>query len=452
RPQRRNRTWLWLPTTLVILLIVIALTLFSPQVAAAMRRIFGFIPGIGLVESSAYKVLAEPYNEQRDGIDLRIENATSDAERTRILLQVEGEWAQGTASDAEDMPEPTPLDDPYLLLPDGSRYPILSADHHGNGSGDAYTYRLTFAALPQDVWNVTLALPRITHIPPGQGPEDWLIPLHFKAGDPQELQPVFEVESTPLGGKENAEEWASPEEKQEMQNATPGGKASTADPFGLSFQLDKVVPVDNGYLFMTRTGWQDTAIEPWGVMFNLESVTDAGGNAFSYEITQPDSFPAEGQREVNNAFLVNGNSIDWPVTLVVRAMEVRLKSEAVFSVDLGPNPAVGDTWQIDQTVTVGGYTIHVDSIETGTAADGHTLLRIHMHSADVMRALVVDPAQPEAVTGGGGGADIPLEGPYTFSAQMTYDSLPQDPLTLAISSLTVVARGPWQITWQPEAP
>ncbi|MDK2982380.1 MAG: hypothetical protein PWQ55_2727, partial [Chloroflexota bacterium] len=33
RPQRRNRTWLWLPTTLVILLIVIALTLFSPQVA-----------------------------------------------------------------------------------------------------------------------------------------------------------------------------------------------------------------------------------------------------------------------------------------------------------------------------------------------------------------------------------------------------------------------------------
>ena len=448
----KTKKWLWVPTTILLILLAFALALFSPDIAIAMRRIFGFIPGIGLVESSTYKVLAEPYSELRDSIQLRIENAVSDMERTRILLQIEGDWAEDALIDAENVAEPTPLDDPYLILPDGSRYPILSADHHGNGSGYAYTYRLTFEALPESVLDITLVLPRIPHIPPGQGPQNWLIPLHFKAGDPQELQPVFEVESTPIVEEKQITEegWASPEEKQEMQKSTPGINPSAANPFGLSFQLDKVVQVDNGYLFMTRTSWQNTAIEPWGVMFDLESITDAGGNVLSYEIAQPDSFPAEDQHEVSNAFLVNGKSFNWPVTLVVRTMEVRLKSEAIFSADLGQNPASGDFWRIDQSITANGYTIHVDSFEAGTTADGRVSLRIHMHSADVIHALVVDPAHPEAVSGGGGEADFPLEGPYSFSGKLNYDSLPQGPLTLKIPSLTVMAQGPWQITWQPE--
>ena len=334
----------------------------------------------------------------------------------------------------------------FLILPDGSVYEITSADHHGNGLGTEYTYRLTFPALSAEVMEVTLVIPRIVQIPPGQGPENWLLPLRFVAGNAEDLQRVFEIEAP------DEEENFSPKKKTEnQQNPDPSiSNISEGNPFGISFNLDHVVELDNGYQLMTETVWQDPSIEPWGVLTNLEHITDTNGKVIPFDYVQPDRFPAEDDHMVYNSFQIDGYDFAWPLTLSVKFMQVRVKTDAAFSFDAGQDPPTGKIWIIDQNIPVGAYILHIDSVEVIAAQDGSPALLIRMDSPDIVSAFVFDPGDPEAASGGGGGNGYPDQGPYQFESRLTYTALPQGPVTLKIDNITVFADGPWQITWQPE--
>jgi len=81
----------WVPAAFTLLLVLAFLvSLTNPQIAAAMQRLFKFLPGIGVVETSQFKVLAEEVTVERDGVTVRVSGAAADPQRTRILLDVEG--------------------------------------------------------------------------------------------------------------------------------------------------------------------------------------------------------------------------------------------------------------------------------------------------------------------------------------------------------------------------
>ena len=80
--------------TAAIVMVLLAFTiifLIVPDVAMAMPRIFGFIPGMGIVDQSAtICVLAEPVSMTRDGITLTVEQVILTSDKTVVSYKVDG--------------------------------------------------------------------------------------------------------------------------------------------------------------------------------------------------------------------------------------------------------------------------------------------------------------------------------------------------------------------------
>ena len=79
---------------LIVLVTVLVLAMAAisiPAVAQAMQRLFGFIPGVGLVDRSApIRVLAEPVVVTRSGVTLTVSEAILSADKTVLMVDVKG--------------------------------------------------------------------------------------------------------------------------------------------------------------------------------------------------------------------------------------------------------------------------------------------------------------------------------------------------------------------------
>jgi hypothetical protein len=64
----------WIVLFAVITLLVVTTLIIGPQrVYAAVRQLFGYIPGVGIVEqSNGIRVLAEPVSVEQDGITVTV--------------------------------------------------------------------------------------------------------------------------------------------------------------------------------------------------------------------------------------------------------------------------------------------------------------------------------------------------------------------------------------------
>ncbi len=140
----RLRRPAWVTAILVILLLVAGLVVVGPQrVLAAFRQLFGYIPGVGLVDESApIRVLAEPVSLTRDGVTVSVTSATLTTERTYLDFGAYGVSLAAypkTEGGGGGCMEPA-----YLLLPDGTKILAanemdkpIPADVKSGDSGDA---------------------------------------------------------------------------------------------------------------------------------------------------------------------------------------------------------------------------------------------------------------------------------------------------------------------------
>lgn len=436
----------WLPLSLAVLLLVVVLAFTNPQVVTAMQRLFRFLPGIGLVETSQFKVLEEQVVVEREGITVTVSEAAGDAQRTRILMQVEGLSSDYNWGDFQDDSLITQDDDPFLILSDGSILLVEGAMHHGDGSGKMYIHRLTFPPLPPDTMQVILAIPRILPSPPGAEPQNWQIPLRFKAGDPDLLDPVFEIEPQ--------EDEFSLEQKLEGQADTPDCcdapvPSAAGNGYGVQFNLERVADLEDGYLFMTKTSWQSDTVLPYSMFADLISVTDANGNAVAWEYAEADQMAEVGEKAAYGAFRVIGKEYAMPLTLQVRIV-ADIEADASFLFEAGQQPQIGQTWQTDMLVSIPPYDLRIVGVEAVSDAHGGTGYEFTMQSDNVFRAMLVDQNNPRGGAGGGGGGGVFDDPPFTFSSTISYFELPQDTIEVGVSSIAVILDGTWQVTWQPE--
>ena len=74
----------WIAFLAVITLLIGSTLIIGPQrVYAAVRQLFGYIPGVGIVDQSApIRVLAEPVAVTRSGITLTVTEALLSADKT----------------------------------------------------------------------------------------------------------------------------------------------------------------------------------------------------------------------------------------------------------------------------------------------------------------------------------------------------------------------------------
>lgn len=426
---------------LSLVVAILVLVASVPQAASAMRRLFGFLPGIGLVDSStAIRVLAGPVQQERDGITITIEQITALPDRTVIQYRISG-------IPQSAYPKHLPGSDPsvfqnacveplYIRLPDGK---ALTYTPYNAVSGTAnvpeYQSSFTVEPVPASIDDVTLVMPCIDGTEQGGVPGNWEFDLHLTdAAGNAPLLPVSEIPSSVP---------AQPVTGSEPPSSLPAAKDELAVDTGIHLTLDRVVALPDGDLLYGSVQWDDTA--PYSaVTLDTYRLTDAEGRQVPIMQVSPDpsqmpvlSIDSPAPKMVPFAFKVMG-PVDQagPATLTADSLSAALHiSGADFVFDAGAAPSEGEQWLLNQDVQAGPYTIRVESVTR--LADGYKFTFQN---------------GPEIFC-----VDIYMPGTNGSPAQCGQDEtrvhfdgdVPTGELTVVIATLDVTLSGSWQVTWQP---
>jgi hypothetical protein len=413
-------------------LIVVVLASTSPTAATAMKRLLKYIPGIGSIEqSTSLRMLAEPVRVQRENAAVTVEQLVAGSERTVVVYRhIE------PAVDYEQYIPPSEYkaDRPELILPDGSKLDVRFGRHMPS-DGKGILYALEFGPIPSGVTELTLSLTRLAGLPPGAGPEDWAIPLKLKPAPEGTGYPVIELpEAIPT------------------QPSPAGEKTESsviAAEYGISLAIDKYVESPDGYILEGSLRWKDASISEFGVTPLKILLLDADGNEVPREDTLPDTMPTLGSKQYNWAYKLTGKDFAWPLTFLVEAVEVRFPVNAKFKFDPGPNPQADRIVDLNLDLPAGDVVVYVDSVKILEHSDGTAALEFAIRSDDprVIGASLIDL---EDMSGGGGGGVPRIPEGNAFTSTIYYENgLPSSPITVSLTDIALLVKGPWQVTWDP---
>lgn len=438
---------------LMTLVILLALTLLT-GVAYAIGKLTGFIPGIGFVETSALRVLAEPAAATRDGITVSIEQVIADSERTIIVYKTEGMTVEAANSKGEGG---GPFgSEAFLRLPNGSVLKEISSEGYAGtpepliaqvkteGGWPNYVWRLVYPSVPFDVNQLTLALPVLQNMPVGAAPENWEIAFRLKPAPPElTFAPitVLPTVNTPVT---------------EVGEATLPVPSNITTLHGFTFQLDNVVELEDGFVFTGNLSWDDSAFHgAKGLVVESFTpiLTDADGQRIPIEEVRLDA-PYDEHR-APWSYRTNRKAFSGPLTLSISSIKTNIVAQPVdFEIDFGSNPQVGQSAEVNRDFMVEGHTIRLLSVSLIPAPDSCQGMMVDFKfstdapniSADVKDSVPSDPMICSGGGGGGGGsADLTV-----FNVQTTYKDMPTGVRRFAFEFwIPYEASGPWQAQWNP---
>jgi hypothetical protein len=421
----------------VVILLVMAMMLVNvPAVTAAIQRWFGYVPGIGLVRAGQIRVLAEPVSVTRDGITVTVDQVLLDSGRTVIVYSVDGISDQSIYIAKPHAPDQVCLiGKDSLRLPDGT---VLPTSRGGGESawGTGYRARFDYPAVPAGVDHVDLVIPCLLMARRGAAPENWEIPIRFAPAPPGLTAfPVIEISTSTAPA---------------ATVAPQGSPVSNTD--GITLTIDRAVQMDDGYLIYASIHWRAADLESIDLVQPETTVhlLDGDGHAVLYESVDDENtgMKFDEQRTVF-ALKTAPVQANGPLTIVVDSVSATLleQAQATFTFDPGPDPQPQQTWQLDQHVQIGEYSLQVLSAQAGPEFSSGYSFEMKSDSG-VLSASLGDLEHP-VIGGGGAGAD--LSG--VFSEGFTYagKGLPAGPLTITVSHIAVRRDGPWQARWTPPA-
>ncbi|NMC80327.1 MAG: hypothetical protein GYA59_13285, partial [Chloroflexi bacterium] len=442
RPTLKNKIRFALALALILLAVGIAL-FRVPGVANAMKRMLGYIPGVGLVEEpTSLRVLAAPVSVTREGITLTVEQATLTQEKTVVLYTVEG-IPQAARPKGESAPACQPAT-PTLSLPDGTQLQMEGGE--GRGWENGYQSRMTFPPIPAGVDTAQFELPCLSDVAPGAAPQDWELSLRFVPAPPDlTVAPVIEV-STPAAAT------AAP---------TPVSQVASEPFLGITLNLESMTQTERGYILVTSLRWEGSPFNGVGTnSYQAMHLSDANGKALDLLPLDNTTFQstAEPNREVL-AFSLEGTAFTPPLTLSLDWAGISLAEPLRFTFDPGPNPQAGQQWPLDQDVSLLGYPVHVASARfvDSTELQGKDWTRfLPDEIAGFEFSLEADPLVQVLSLGVEAGFSADGSGTSGYSGRDEAGMLHsyalfigkiETPLTIAASYAEV--KHPWQVTWNP---
>jgi hypothetical protein len=432
-----------LGAAIVLVLLLIGLLLFSPQVVEAMRRFLGYIPGVGYVENGpALRVLSAPVTVQKEGLTVTIEQGAADSQHTVLLARVEG-YPRGHSV------EQTCTDWPRLVSSDGTIQDTTEVTGSSGQQDDSVVFvRYEFQSMPAGQLDAALDIPCLLFDSNYKG---WMIPLHFEfAQGTDQVIPVIEL-PTPL-----------PTQPVPTGASTP---ASGSAPAGFSIVLKSVAELKDGYILSGRYQWSDPGIDSSVVVISSSNIIDAKGADVPYQEVDTGASADSDPRQIPFAYQITGKDFAWPLNIVVNAISVVQPGQGTFQFDPGTDPQAGQTWNVNIDVPMAGHIIHVETIQL-TAGRMPTQLGYDftMTSDPFVAGATVEDKDPIinckngcSGGGGGGGADVGVSGFDGATGPFYYGSAaegysPAGVKTFVISNVSVFFKGPWQVSWQPSSP
>jgi hypothetical protein len=433
KPFRFSPRLVW-GVALLILASLLVLAFSSPNVVTALRRLLGYVPGVGVVEQSpSLRMLAEPVTVTRESVTLTIDQAVLTNEKTVVVYS----YVTPLYDSDDGFFMDGPFGSPALVLPDGTRLEIKTGRQVStmdcSECGDI-RYTMEFAPIPADVNEATLEIPSLVGIYNSLTPLDWVIDLKFAPADPSTIIPVIEYQPT-----------VTP------VSATSGPTTQIPENYGATLVLDKSATLPDGYILYGNITWTDPIIPPYGLNATLAGIKDANGTDIPFEYADEEAYPKQGELRGYWAYKIPQMNFSAPLTLsfAVNAW-VTLMDSPSFTFDPGPNPQLGQKWEINQDVVVMDEVVHVLSVEQAGIEEGFFMFTMQSDS-NIVGASIIDLQHPP-MGGGGGGGGVPVVKLPFFVGFGYQVPVPTGSLTMTFQSVNVLLPGDWSVTWSPAAP
>ncbi len=459
----------WAIATLagLLVLIVAVLALRGPQqVLAQIQQLLGYVPGIGFVDLDESRLLAAPVEVNREGITLRVEQVVAQPDQTTVVIRSEG--LKPESSDGINRAVSLEYG-AQLHLPDGR---VMSSERQTLRRG-AGIYE--FPPLPAEAYRLTFALSRLPLVLPGAAPEDWQVPLELQPATGELVTDLFPRPYTPdrasnthhdislevSGVAHGFEEtlinlqvhWIDPD----WRLSRIGFSRSPDLQDDLGHRYSEVTPSTIGQ--SVRYGLPPPPPPPAGsstiqTESNVEVVQDMEDKERG-----PAASPAIPTGEVTLAFAPLSPSARH-LTLVVVDIEFEVPVEEQFTVDLGENPQVGDTWPLDIDLQVAGFPVHISEmrlIREEFQVGGETSLRqsslefvidpVPVRNNRFLTGLRLD-GRSAGFSGSGSGYSL-ITGQMEASIDLDEgQTIPTGQIHVRVQSAAVVFEGPWMLSWQ----
>ena len=410
RPLRLRPAW----AAMIVLFAAIILTtlIIGPaKVYAEMRRLLGYIPGLGLVDSSApIRVLAKPVEQTRDGVTITVTSAMLTSDRSRIDYR-----AIGVPSSAYSNDESVHgcFQSDYLLLPEGTKLERMN----------------DFPPVPEDVNEVTLVIQCIAETLPGTAPENWEFQLKFVAAPADmTVMPVVEISPT-----------LAP-----TSDAAVSGQP-TALPADNSVTVTQVIETDRGYILVGE--FKPHAKEDeWIQQIGSPVFTDANGKNVALKMnldamntlqTGPDSWVYE----------IDAVGVEFPLTITFNGVAISQPDPSArveIPYDFGETVVPGQEWKPDLHFELSGHTVTL----AGISADSQEGYDFRFIVDSKVYSLGVQIKGQNTNGGGGGGGGGLTAG--KFNTSLSFAQLPTGKQTLVFAGLSVMGDPlSWSGIWSP---
>jgi len=426
--QKLFPTPAWSAATVLIAVALIVAVVGPQKVVEAVSSLFGYLPGVGFVQrGDGTLYLPEPVSMEQNGVTLIVDQAVSDGNSLVVSYHFsnlpEGKPDEGA---------PCFYDRNQIRLPDGKLRLPIGGGAHGSQA------QVIFPALANGVDRFTLLASMDIPDERCTAPAEWavdvtLVPMPLD----MTLMPVFEGEEI--------EQPVVVEAKIET-NAAEGSQSM----FDVSFAMDRVAKMDDGYLVTGHVVWSDERLENIWVSPEDVAVTDAAGKSLTIEPTE------EGTQDNNFAFKIKTLSFQQPLTIQIKSVYVVGALEesdgATFSFEAGADPQVGQSWELNQDLDVLGQKIHLrsarvveeeNSENTPTRAKGYAFELETSPQVNNIFFHCTSLAKPQSSWGEG----RELEGGIK---QVNYysDELPTGKVEFQINQIHFRVDGTWQMQWQ----
>jgi WD40 repeat protein len=426
RSFRLRPVWV-IPLGLVLLVVLAVLAIGPQRVAAEMKKLFGYIPGFGIVDQNAsLRMLEGPVTQTRAGITVTVKQAFLTSDKTVLTYTMEGvPWS--ALSHNENVAGCSGAAN--LRLPDGSLLMLTG------GGGTPQESTINYPPIPANVNQATFFLPCILDTLPGLAPENWELPLRFTTTSPDlTVMPVIQVAPSP-----------------EPQVNTP---SASANPLALL----KVVNTGDNYVLLGEfrpSQAQDPSLPAgsWWSLTDPVMITDASGQEVFYTTpSDPNLLLPPSQPDAEPWVYQIGKTFTPPLTLTYTGrytIPVDPTAQVKIEFDAGTNPQPGQEWVLNQDFEIAGHKVRLVSIQA-LAQSGYGFSfessdpAVQTVNVDISGYIPHGRSEPVGENAG------PTPGKWSEDL-LDYDELPTGKLKVVLSNLTLYGEPQtWQLQWSPE--
>jgi hypothetical protein len=358
------------PVWAVAFMLALAVLVVSvPSLAAALGRVFGYVPEVGLVETTnGLRMLAEPVSSTRDGITITITNVLVYDDHIELMYEVDG--VQPNYNNTPDMCGTIRPDNNFwsdsdadLRLPDGT---TIRRDYAGEYQfANRYSMQPVYAIhLPADVHELTFVLKCIPFTKLGNVPENWEILFKLVTVPAGEVvgYPVIEV-TQPVTAEEVP--------------IFPSAEVAPAPK--VTMTLERIIPTDANTVIYFHLNMENADPSLISIMPQNAYVIDSLGQQislrggfiwqpFEYKVGSAFEFVTESKPSAGPLTVVVDRVIAYYMPLYTDPPHAKVE-DMQFTFDVGENPQYGQTWDLNKIFTIAGYEFEIATARTVTFSD-----------------------------------------------------------------------------------